>query len=240
MLCVFCHNLKTWVKTVHTHTQLYYKWSLISTCIICKETELTASSGSSIHLWPSDCKNLLPETHLTPVLLYLQLFGQSFLSGPHKLSLTLLLCVHAKLLHFCLTLCDPFDCSPPRLLCPQDSSGKNTGGGCHALLQGISPTQGLNLCLLQLLHCKWILYCWVTGEAQSSTWCQLFQHLKPRSSPFWGFAIHQYLGIQIPSLPFTSTWSPLFDQGRGVAWENAQTDQGFSHETWTNDDNYSY
>ena len=31
-----------------------------------------------------------------------------------------------------------------RLLCPCDSPGKNTGVGCHALLQGIFPTQGLN------------------------------------------------------------------------------------------------
>ena len=29
------------------------------------------------------------------------------------------------------------------LLCPCDSPGKNTGVGCHALLQGIFPTQGL-------------------------------------------------------------------------------------------------
>ena len=27
---------------------------------------------------------------------------------------------------------------------PWDSPGKNTGVGCHALLQGIFPTQGLN------------------------------------------------------------------------------------------------
>ena len=33
-----------------------------------------------------------------------------------------------------------------------DSPGKNTGVGCHALLQGIFLTQGLNLCLLCLLH----------------------------------------------------------------------------------------
>ena len=39
-----------------------------------------------------------------------------------------------------------------RLLCPRDSAGKNTGVGCHALLQGIFPTQGSNLCLLRLLH----------------------------------------------------------------------------------------
>ena len=38
------------------------------------------------------------------------------------------------------------------LLCPWDSPSKNTGVGCRALLQGIFPTQGLNLCLLCLLH----------------------------------------------------------------------------------------
>ena len=37
-------------------------------------------------------------------------------------------------------------------LCPWDSLGKNTRVGCHALLQGISPTQGLNPCLFRLLH----------------------------------------------------------------------------------------
>ena len=35
-----------------------------------------------------------------------------------------------------------------RLLCPWDFPGKNTGVGCHLLLQGIFPTQGLNLPLL--------------------------------------------------------------------------------------------
>ena len=33
-----------------------------------------------------------------------------------------------------------------------------TGVGCHFLLQGIFPTQGSNLSLLCLLHCKSILY----------------------------------------------------------------------------------
>ena len=36
-----------------------------------------------------------------------------------------------------------------------DSLGKNTTVGCHALLQGIFPTQGSNP---GLLHCRWILY----------------------------------------------------------------------------------
>ena len=33
---------------------------------------------------------------------------------------------------------------PCRLLCPWNSPGKNTGVGCHSLLQGIFPTQGSN------------------------------------------------------------------------------------------------
>ena len=39
-----------------------------------------------------------------------------------------------------------------RLLCPWDSSGKDTGVGCHFLFQGIFATQGLTLRLLCLLH----------------------------------------------------------------------------------------
>ena len=45
----------------------------------------------------------------------------------------------AKLLQSCLTLCDPIDRSAPRLLCPWDSSSKNTGVICCALLQRIFP-----------------------------------------------------------------------------------------------------
>ena len=50
----------------------------------------------------------------------------------------------AKSLQLCLTLCDPTDCGfsvlPIRLLCPWDFPAKDTGGGCHALLQGIFLT----------------------------------------------------------------------------------------------------
>ena len=60
--------------------------------------------------------------------------------------------MHAKLLQSCLTLCDPMDCSSPGSSVPRDSPDKNNGVGCHALLQGIFPTQESNprlLCLLQ-------------------------------------------------------------------------------------------
>ena len=52
-----------------------------------------------------------------------------------------------------------------RLPCSRNSPGKNTGVGCHFLLQGIFPTQGLNP---GLLHCRWSLY-----------------HLSHQGSPIW-------------------------------------------------------
>ena len=45
----------------------------------------------------------------------------------------------AKPLQSCPTLCDPIDGSPPGS-CPWDSPGKNTGVGCHFLLQCMKVT----------------------------------------------------------------------------------------------------
>ena len=58
--------------------------------------------------------------------------------------------VNVKSLQSCLTFCDPLDCSPPGSSVHGDSPGKNIGVGCHALFQGIFPTQGLNPRLLCL------------------------------------------------------------------------------------------
>ena len=58
-------------------------------------------------------------------------------------------------MHTCSVVSDfllPHGLQPARLLCPWDFPGKNTGVGCHCLLQGIFPTQGLNPHLLHLLH----------------------------------------------------------------------------------------
>ena len=55
----------------------------------------------------------------------------------------------------CLTLWDPMDYSLPGSSVHGDSPGKNTGLGCHVLIQGIFPTQGLNP---GLLHCRQILH----------------------------------------------------------------------------------
>ena len=55
----------------------------------------------------------------------------------------------------CPTLCDPMDCSSPGSSIHGDSPGKNPRVGCHALLQGIFPTQGSNP---GLPHCRQVLY----------------------------------------------------------------------------------
>ena len=48
----------------------------------------------------------------------------------------------------------PHALQPARLLYPRHSPGKNTGLGCHSLLQGVFLTQGSNP---GLLPCRWIL-----------------------------------------------------------------------------------
>ena len=57
-------------------------------------------------------------------------------------------CVCAQL----LTLCKPMACSLLVSFVYAIFPGKNIRVSCHFLLQGIFPTQGLNLCLLHLLH----------------------------------------------------------------------------------------
>ena len=76
----------------------------------------------------------------------------------------------------CPTLCAPMDCSPQGSSVHGDSPGKNTGLGCHALLQGIFPTQGSNP---GLLHCRQIL-------------CQLSYQGSPWSTHIY---IHNMLSV---------------------------------------------
>ena len=63
-----------------------------------------------------------------------------------------LVCVRAKSLQWCLTLCDPMDCSPSGSSGHGYFPGKNTRVGCHVLLQEIFLTQGSNPHLLCFLH----------------------------------------------------------------------------------------
>ena len=71
----------------------------------------------------------------------------------------------------CLTLCDPMDCS---LLAPLSMGFSKQEYWsvlcCHYLLQGIFPTQRLNL---PLLHCRWILYSLSHQERSWLRWNKL-------------------------------------------------------------------
>ena len=55
-----------------------------------------------------------------------------------------------KVAQWCLTLCDPMDYTVPGIL-----QARITRVGSLSLLQGIFPTQGLNI---GLRHCRQILY----------------------------------------------------------------------------------
>ena len=59
-------------------------------------------------------------------------------------------------------------CGLPGFSCPWHFPGKSTGAGCHFLLQGIFPTQRLNLCLLHLLH-------WQVDSLPLAPPCSVFQ-----------------------------------------------------------------
>ena len=75
----------------------------------------------------------------------------------------------------------PHGLYPAKLLCPWDSPGKNTVVGCHALLQGIFPTQGLNS---GLWHRRQILY---QGRMEGNS------------------------GMEVPELAFTPQNKPFLD-----------------------------
>ena len=68
----------------------------------------------------------------------------------------------------CPTLRDPRNCSPSDCSVHGDSPGKNTWACCHALLQRIFPTQGLNWTSVSWVSCigRQILYQWATWGAQ--------------------------------------------------------------------------
>ena len=59
--------------------------------------------------------------------------------------------MHARLFQSCPALCNAMDWSLPGSSVCGNSPSKNTGVGCHFLLQGIFRTQGSNLNLLLLM-----------------------------------------------------------------------------------------
>ena len=74
---------------------------------------------------------------------------------------------------------DPMDCSPPGSAVHGDSPGKHTGMGCHTLLQGTFPTQGLNP---GLPHCRQIVY--YLSHQGSPSLPHFIQMIKDRNCAF--------------------------------------------------------
>ena len=88
-----------------------------------------------------------------------------------------------------------------RLLCPWNSPGKNTGVGCHALLQGIFLTQGSNPHLLCLMHWRQILY-------------PLSQQGSPEGSLKWKYLVSQ----SCLTLCDPMGYSPPGSSVHGILW----------------------
>ena len=104
-----------------------------------------------------DCSEETVMNYLWPVMSNMVFIGSINYANRKPFSLVCIAAlsnVYAKSPHWCPTLNDPKDCSPPGLLCPWDSPGKNTGVGCHHLLQGSFLIQGWNPHLFSLLHCQ--------------------------------------------------------------------------------------
>ena len=82
-------------------------------------------------------------------ILFLSFKPQKAMAGSREKYIIFL--VHACILsHFSrVQFCDAVDRSPPGSSVHWESPDKNTGMGCHALLQGIFLTQGSNHALLQ-------------------------------------------------------------------------------------------
>ena len=135
----------------------------------------------------------------------------------------------------CPTLCDPMDCSLPGSFVHGDSPGKHTGVGCHALLQGIFPTQGLNQvsCIA-----GGFFTVWATREAQESWSGEPI--LSPGDLPDPGIELGS-LVLQAGSLPSYPLLLEFSDSGNGThcsasssckKWRTQPWDLSLSHPTY--------
>ena len=92
----------------------------------------------------------------------------------------------------------PHGLLPTKLLCPWYCPGKHIGVGCHAILRGSFPTQGLNPHLFGLLHL----------QAGSLPLCHLGSHpVLPKTPKLWMPAIPHSILCLHRALPGTDTWA---------------------------------
>ena len=108
------------------------------------------------------------------------------------------MCVHA-----CSVISDSLqtpELQPDRFLCPWDFPDKNTGVGCHFLLQRIFPMWGSNLCLLCLLQTDSLLLSHHRSPEKTMAFVQSLSHVWLFATPwtaecqaFFSFTVTQSL-----------------------------------------------
>ena len=101
----------------------------------------------------------------------------------------------------------PYGLSPARLLCPWNSPGKNTGVGCHALLQGSSWPRDLTLSpTATVLHADSspLSYWGRLSPSRPRLKCPLFREAFVPSLTNSSCALPSYLPSHCPTLSFST------------------------------------
>ena len=122
----------------------------------------------------------------------------------------------------------PMEYIPPGSSVHGDSPGKNTGVGCHALLQGNFPTQGSNL---GLPHCRQILF--HLSHQGSPRILEWVAYPFSRKFPDPGVKLGSP-ELQMNSLPAELPGKPN-QKNKDICKCKKLSDREFSHEeNWTN------
>ena len=99
-----------------------------------------------------------------------------------------------------LTLCDPMDYSLPSSSVHRDSPGKNTGVGCHALLQDIHT-----IICIKNMHYLYSICCCCLVIKSCPTLCDPME-CNPPGSSVHGISQEEYWsGLPFPSLEIFPT-----------------------------------
>ena len=132
---------------------------------------------------------------MTPLI---QLFSLSYtLAMALCISVSIYCAVLCLVAQPCPTLCDLIDCSPPGSSVLEDSQGKTTGVGFHALFQVIFLTQRLNP---GLPHCSRFCAIWAARKAHVYMLNWIIYNKIPVYFSFWYFLC--YIPFSIFYWPF--------------------------------------
>ena len=108
---------------------------------------------------------------------------------------------------FMLLLFKSLSYYPTRLFCQWDSPGKNTGSGCHALLQGTFSTQGVNPHLLCLTALAGRVFTTITTwEARECLWIRWIKNIKKKKASHKMLQVDEMDHIKIKNFSLLKKW----------------------------------